>query len=211
MPLTKLVSGISQIPAEVSDALSKLRYRNTILSYLLLEGENPFPDQWLYIHEPTLIHGRVTNFANWSPNLMKNEKQIVLCLEFWCFDNDKIWTDNDEDLLELSLSELKKTGLLPTQKMIAGKIIRLRRSYPVYDHGYAKPLQVVSDFVDSLSGLMAIGRYGAFKYNNQDHSILMGLLAAEKVAGISPNIDLWSINTDSIYQEAGKAPSDQNS
>jgi protoporphyrinogen oxidase len=207
MPLTKLVSGIPNIPEAVSKAISKLRYRNTILSYILLEGDNPFPDQWLYIHEPTLIHGRVTNFANWSPNLMKIENQIVLCLEFWCFDDDQIWTESEENLISLSYLELQKTGLLPTQKMIAGKVIRLRRSYPVYDHGYSEPLQVISDYVDTFQGLLAIGRYGAFKYNNQDHSILMGLLAAEKVAGHAPKVDLWSINTDSTYQEAGSAPS----
>jgi protoporphyrinogen oxidase len=209
MPLTKLVSGITNIPESVSNAISKLRYRNTILSYILLEGDNPFPDQWLYIHEPTLIHGRVTNFANWSPNLMKKENQIVLCLEFWCFDDDQIWTESEENLIALSYLELQKTGLLPTQKMIAGKVIRLRRSYPVYDHGYSEPLQVISDYVDTFQGLLAIGRYGAFKYNNQDHSILMGLLAAEKVAGHSPKVNLWSINTDSTYQESGSSPSTQ--
>jgi protoporphyrinogen oxidase len=209
MPLTKLVSGIPSIPNTVSNAISKLRYRNTILSYILLEGDNPFPDQWLYIHEPTLIHGRVTNFANWSPKLMKNENQIVLCLEFWCFEDDEIWTEGEENLIALSYSELQKTGLLPTQKMISGKVIRLRKSYPVYDHGYAEPLKVISDYVDTFEGLLAIGRYGAFKYNNQDHSILMGLLAAEKVAGHSPKVDLWSINTDSTYQESGSAPSSQ--
>jgi protoporphyrinogen oxidase len=93
--------------------------------------------------------------------------------------------------------------------MIAGKVIRLRKSYPVYDHGYSEPLQVISDYVDTFQGLLAIGRYGAFKYNNQDHSILMGLLAAEKVAGHSPKVNLWSINTDSTYQESGSAPSTQ--
>jgi len=47
----------------------------------------------------------------------------------------------------------------------------------------------------------AIGRYGAFKYNNQDHSILMGLLAAENVADGATH-DLWRINTDyGVYQE----------
>jgi hypothetical protein len=45
-----------------------------------------------------------------------------------------------------------------------------------------------------------IGRSGSFKYNNQDHSILMGLLASEIIVE-NRNIDLWEINTDSNYQE----------
>jgi hypothetical protein len=50
---------------------------------------------------------------------------------------------------------------------------------------------------------MPIGRYGAFKYNNQDHSILMGILAAEKIT-TGKHIDLWEINTDVEYQEDAK-------
>jgi hypothetical protein len=50
--------------------------------------------------------------------------------------------------------------------------------------------------------LTVIGRYGSFKYNNQDHSILMGILAAENLVNNS-NHDLWSVNSDyESYQEA---------
>ena len=41
-----------------------------------------------------------------------------------------------------------------------------------------------------------IGRYGSFKYNNQDHSILMGLLAAENIlhdAGHDTYQEGWKI------------------
>jgi hypothetical protein len=52
-----------------------------------------------------------------------------------------------------------------------------------------------------MEGLHAIGRYGAFKYNNQDHSIFMGMLAAENIADGARH-NLWEINTDyESYQE----------
>ena len=38
-------------------------------------------------------------------------------------------------------------------------------------------------------------------YNNQDHSLLMGILAAEKIA-LDRDHDLWDINADDAYQEA---------
>lgn len=44
------------------------------------------------------------------------------------------------------------------------------------------------------------GRYGSYKYNNQDHSILMGILVAENLTS-KKNHDLWSVNTDYEYQE----------
>jgi hypothetical protein len=58
--------------------------------------------------------------------------------------------------------------------------------------------------LEGISGLHAIGRYGAFKYNNQDHSILMGLLAAENIADGTAH-DLWAVNTDyDDYQESAR-------
>jgi hypothetical protein len=48
--------------------------------------------------------------------------------------------------------------------------------------------------------LQVVGRYGAFKYNNQDHSLLMGILAAQNV--LSPGKhNLWEVNSDSEYVE----------
>ena len=46
----------------------------------------------------------------------------------------------------------------------------------------------------------SIWGYGSYKYNNQDHSILMGILAAENLT-LKKNHDLWSVNTDYDYQE----------
>src|SRR5262249_42013076 len=78
---------------------------------------------------------------------------------------------------------------------------RIRRCYPVYSQGYKKHLQPVIDHVRQYQNLQAIGRYGAFKYNNQDHSILMAVLAAENILD-GRRHDLWAVNTDSDYQEA---------
>jgi hypothetical protein len=47
------------------------------------------------------------------------------------------------------------------------------------DHDYRKHVELIKDYLSTIKSLQVIGRYGSFKYNNQDHSILMGLLAAE--------------------------------
>jgi hypothetical protein len=71
----------------------------------------------------------------------------------------------------------------------------------VYSSGYRKPLKVVEDYIRSFSHLQLIGRYGSFKYNNQDHSILMGIMAAENITD-GANNDLWDTNSDYEYQES---------
>lgn len=202
MPITLLLKGISSVPDEVTAAAARLRFRNTILVYLRVQRNDLFPDQWLYVHDVEFAHGRITNFRNWSPELVANDHETVLCLEFWCFDEDAIWSTDDGAIVSRAKDELLRTGLVAPGDVSDGSVVRIPRCYPVYDRGYLEPLGIVTDWLDGLDGLTAIGRYGAFKYNNQDHSILMGILAGEAVAQGKP-VSLWDINTESIYQESG--------
>jgi protoporphyrinogen oxidase len=200
MPLNQLVTRLRPLSANIARAAQSLRFRNTILVYLRVESTDLFPDNWLYVHSPELRTGRITNFRNWVPQLYGDEKSTILALEYWCNDDDRTWSQNDESLIMLASDELRKAGLIKNAKISAGHVHRIRRCYPVYNRGYKTNLKPVEQYLSGIAGLTVIGRYGAFKYNNQDHSILMGLLAAENIAdGAAHN--LWAINTDYEYQE----------
>ncbi len=200
MPLTHLVQRLDGCPKDVVEASRRLKFRNTILVYLKVESDTLFPDNWLYVHSPDLQMGRVTNFRNWVPQLHGNEKGTILSLEYWCNDDDEMWRWDDTRLVELARKEIEKTGLTEGAAISAGAVRRVPKCYPVYRVGYKQELQKVVDHLSGVESLTAIGRYGAFKYNNQDHSILMGLLAAESLSGPA-RADLWKINTDYEYQE----------
>lgn len=205
MPITLLLKALPDVPESVQHAASRLRFRNTILVYLLVAKTDLFPDQWLYIHDPDVLHGRITNFRNWSPQIVGDDEHSVICLEFWCFDEDPIWGEPETSLVQRATDEVVAVGLVEEHDVLEGRMIHIPRCYPVYENGYLEPLTRVTDYLDTIDGLVPIGRYGAFKYNNQDHSLLMGIMAAEAIdAGRKPN--LWDINTDSVYQE--QAPSD---
>jgi protoporphyrinogen oxidase len=123
-------------------------------------------------------------------------------MEYWCYESDEFWTTKNEELVELAVSEIRSTGLARDAEILDGRVVRLPNCYPVYAMGYKEHLKPVEAYLTSIEGLSVIGRYGAFKYNNQDHSILMGLLAAENVADGTRH-DLWEINTDyDNYQES---------
>lgn len=201
MPLTALVRGLGELPRNVEIGLNQLRFRNTILVYLNVESAALFKDQWLYIHSPELGIGRVTNFRNWVPELYGDAPTSILALEYWCYDDDPIWRADDGALIELASREIRATRLIGDAAICAGHVERIRRCYPVYARGYKQHLQPVIDHVRRFDNLQAIGRYGAFKYNNQDHSILMGILAAENITQDRQH-DLWAVNTDSDYQES---------
>ncbi len=201
MPLTLLVRGLGEIPPDVKAAVDALRFRNTILVYLHVDGEAIFPDQWLYVHSPDLLMGRVTNFRNWVPELYGDKQTTILAIEYWCYEADPLWTEAEERMVERATREMRSTGLLRDAPVLAGHVVRIPRSYPVYARGYEDHVQRVAAYLRNFRGLTPIGRYGAFKYNNQDHSILMGILAAENLLENQTH-DLWSVNADyESYQE----------
>jgi protoporphyrinogen oxidase len=203
MPLTLLVTRLKDLPPKVEKATKSLRFRNTLIVYLQLKGDNIFPDNWIYLHSENLKMGRITNFRNWTKGILNGKKETILALEYWCFDEDDFWHWDDEKYIELAKEELVKTGLVTMDKILDGKVMRVPRCYPVYGHGYRKPLKVVEDFLRQYKHIQVIGRYGSFKYNNQDHSILMGIMATENILDNADH-DLWNVNSDDEYQESSR-------
>lgn len=202
MPLTQLVARLPDAPEAVKQSAASLKFRNTVLVYLKIEAQGLFGDNWLYVHSPELRVGRITNFRNWVPQLVGREKSTILALEYWCDSDEQEWTQPSEAWIALARRELAQTGLLGGAPVSAGHVHRISRCYPVYTRGYKESLAPVERYLDTIHGLSVIGRYGSFKYNNQDHSILMGMLAAENIADAAGH-NLWEINTDyEDYQEA---------
>ncbi len=190
------------MPDTVLEQSRKLTYRNTILVYLRIKRTDLFTDQWLYIHEPSVEVGRVTNFRNWLPSVYGTSDSSILCLEYWYNTDDPPWQMKDELLIKTAGEEIVRTGLVQEGDVEEGYVVRLPRCYPVYFKGYREAVKPVESYIDTIEGLHAIGRYGAYKYNNQDHSILMGLQLSENILDGAGH-DLWSINTDyEVYQES---------
>lgn len=204
MPLTLMVKRLQNVPESVMHSIEKLYYRNTILAYLEVDSTDLFSDNWIYIHSPEVRTGRITNFRNWSKELNRAKSTTILCMEYWAFDNDPIWHDRDENIAKLAKKELRILKLFPSEiEILNTYILKVPQCYPVYETGYYVNLKNVENYINSITNLIPIGRYGAFKYNNQDHSILMGILAADKISK-KTDIDLWAINTDIEYQEDAK-------
>ena len=52
----------------------------------------------------------------------------------------------------------------------------------------------------TFENLQTIGRDGLHRYNNQDHAMVTGMLAARNIMFGERN-DVWSVNTDQEYHE----------
>lgn len=200
MPVTALVNRLDPLPPkEVLQAAKSLSYRDFLIVALIIDKAELFPDNWIYIHSPEVKVGRIQNFKNWSPAMVPDLSKTCLGLEYFCTKGDEIWELSDTELLDLATAEIEKLGLAKASEVKDGTILRQPKAYPVYDRDYRRHLQVIQDYLLQFDNLQTIGRNGMHRYNNQDHSMLTGVLAAKNVLG--ENHDLWNVNTERSYHE----------
>lgn len=186
IPLSLLLQQFTTPPPEKILLCTKfLKFRNTVLVYLIIEGNHLFPDHCLYINEPGVLLVRVTNYANWSSYTLPNNHQTPLCCEYWCNFDEPIWQQTENELLIQAESELKKIGLLHAQKVSSGFVVRLPRTNPVYTTNYQADLSAIQDYLKQFSNLQVVGRSGSFNYYDQDRVLLMGISAAENIMSSS--------------------------
>ena len=202
LPLRELVHSLSPAaPPEVVAAADRLHYRDFLTVALIIEAPTLFPDNWIYVHDSRVKLGRIQNFKNWSPAMVPDPAKTCLGLEYFCFEGDGLWTMSDEDLIRLGTREVTEIGLLHGAKVVDGTVVRMPKAYPVYDEGYEKAVDTVSRYLAGFSNLQVAGRNGLHKYNNQDHSMVTALLAAQNVLGA--HHDVWAVNADDEYHEEG--------
>ena len=200
MPLRTLSKAMTPPPPEsLRAAAAELRYRDFLVVALILDGDNLFPDNWIYVHTPGVQVGRIQNFNNWSKAMVPIEGQTCLGLEYFCFEGDGLWTASDEDLIARGTRELAELDITGKATVLDGTVIRMPKAYPIYDAVYSDCVDAVRSQIDPIPNLHTVGRNGMHKYNNQDHSMLTAMMAVWNMEGASH--DLWAVNTDFEYHE----------
>jgi len=203
IPINKLVALLDpQAPDEVLSAAQKLSYRAFIIVVLIIDKEDLFSDQWIYIHNPNVKVGRIQNFKNWSTAMVPDPKKTSVGMEYFCTEGDGIWTMSDNELIKLASRELTELGLSEVDRVIDSFIVRQPGAYPIYDSNYRDHLGVIKSYLANIENLQTIGRNGMHRYNNMDQSMLVGMLAAQNVFGA--NHDLWEVNEEKEYLEEKK-------
>jgi protoporphyrinogen oxidase len=200
MPLRDLIAALEPAaPTDVRAAAERLRYRDFLIVVLVVDAEDLFPDNWIYVHSPDVRVGRVQNFKNWSPEMVPDPSTTSLGLEYFVSRGDDLWTASDDELVQLGASEAASLGLLSEKDVRHGVVVRVPDAYPVYDGASRSSVAAIRAHLAGFGNLYPIGRNGQHRYNNQDHSMLTGLHAASTIAG-QPR-PIWDVNVESSYHE----------
>jgi len=210
MAMRELVTGLSPAPSEATlRAARGLKYRDFLIVALIIQDRGQFDDNWIYIHEPDVLVGRIQNFKSWSPEMVPDAALNCYGMEYFCFAGDSLWAAPDDGLIALARRELASLGLAAAEDIIDGHVIRQEKAYPVYDESYQANVEAIRrELAARYPNLHLVGRNGMHKYNNQDHAIMTAMLTVANIVAGKPVYDVWRVNQDAEYHEEGGAGSD---
>ena len=208
MPLSELVRAIDPPPpTEVLAAADDLHYRDHITIALVVPESAGFPDNWVYVHDPGVKMGRIQNFGQWSPYMVRDGSGC-LGLEYFVFEGDEMWSLPDDELVELGKREIGQLGLVDPRAVEAGYVVRMPKAYPYYDADYKRNVETLRKWLEvNVPNLHPVGRNGMHRYNNQDHSMYTAMLTVENIMGAAH--DVWSVNVEEEYHEQMKTADGQ--
>jgi len=200
MPINELVLRLEPAASiEVLSAARRLRYRSMCVVALVTTEPEPFPDNWIYLHDPGTRAGRVQNFGAWSRDMVR-PGTTCLGVEYFCSAGDELWEMPEAEMIELARKELAAIGLIDPACVVGGKKVRVREAYPMYDTSYEDALTVVRRYVSRFENLHTCGRNGLHRYNNMDHSMWTAVLATLNALD-GTSFDVWTVNTEETYLE----------
>jgi protoporphyrinogen oxidase len=210
-PMRELIRGIRPAVSEgAKSAADSLKYRDFLTVMLIVKNRDAFHDNWIYIHDPNVKVGRIQNFRSWSPEMVPDDDKACYGLEYFCFEHDGVWDAKDEDLIKQAERELLQIGLAKPGDVLDGTVVRQKKAYPVYDDHYAAHVETIREELESrYPNLHLVGRNGMHKYNNQDHAMMTAMLCVENILADTQLYDLWDVNSDAEYHEAGSAAAEE--
>jgi protoporphyrinogen oxidase len=202
LPLRTTVGIASpEAPLEVRDAAKGLRYREFLTVLLVIDGEDLFPDNWIYIHQPGVQVLRIQNFKSWSPWMVpEGSNSASVGMEYFCFEGDDFWNMADDDLVALAGREIEKLNLAKANSVKFGFVERVHKAYPIYDELYAERVATIRSWLETVPNITQVGRNGLHRYNNSDHSMLTAMRAVDNIV-LGTHHDIWSVNVESVYHE----------
>jgi protoporphyrinogen oxidase len=190
-----------EAPGAVRDAAGGLRYREFLTVLLVIQGEDLFDDNWIYIHQPGVRVLRIQNFKSWSPWMVpEGSSDASIGMEYFCFEGDELWNMSDDDLVAMAGQEIEKLHLAHAANVRFGFVARVHKAYPIYDTDYAARVSTIRGWLSTMSNLQQVGRNGLHRYNNSDHSMLTAMRAVDNIL-LGTDHDIWAVNVESVYHE----------
>jgi UDP-galactopyranose mutase len=179
MPLPTLIRQIGdEAPAEIREAARSLRHVSVRCVHIGVGRERLTDKHWIYYPEDTVFH-RIFVQGNASPHCNPPGGFGLTC-EI-TYSSYKPLPCEGDDLVRRCIEDCHKVGFFnPEDPILATAQCDLPYAYVVYDHGRAKSVAAIREWLQERDILLA-GRYSEWEYYNSDHAFIAGKKAADQV------------------------------
>lgn len=166
VPISRFVAMMRPAESEpVRCELSKLRYRNVVLVALFLHRQAVGNAAVTYFPSAASAFTRVHEPRNRS-RLMSPPGYTSLIVEYPCFQGDATWGQDDDALMDYTVSQLAGTGMIQESEVIGAVCHRMANCYPQYVRGFEESRNVLLDHLSTFRNLWSVGRCSNFTYSH---------------------------------------------
>lgn len=180
LPLSRLVTLVPGVPAEVQDSVARLVVNPIIATTLGFRGEDPNQFTAVYIPDPDYLVNRVSYPAVFSPQNAPDGCFSVQA-EITCRPGAEVMSWPDGRIREHVLEGLRSRRLVPGDaELVFDCVQRFDEGYVVYPRGYEEDVRRATDWFASKS-IILHGRFGSHNYLNVDGCLRLSLDLARQL------------------------------
>lgn len=163
LPLSQTVKIMSKaLPQHFQELVDKVvELNDLLLVFFHIEQKSLFSESWVFIPDPEVIFHRVSEQESFDPDMTPNGS--IVCCEIMSSKVRALSSKKDDELIRLTIEGLKNMGY-NNFKVLDQKVIRLPKSYPVFEAGFESGLTEIIQGLDKFENFRSIGRQGAFNY-----------------------------------------------
>ena len=129
------------------------------LVFLSIKKTKLFKESWVFVADRSVIFLRVSKQKSFDENMVKKDRTIVCC-EVMINKFNKNFSDQQQLIKQLKICHIKDEKI----EVLDKKLVKLFKSYPVYEKEYEIKLRAIIDKYDSIDNFYTIGRQGSFNY-----------------------------------------------
>lgn len=164
LPLNLFLQMMEPMPGKEILLLAKsIRYRNVILVAFFLNKESVTKVATVYFPEPNFPFVRIYEPKNRNM-YMSPPGKTSLVAEIPCQQGDKIWSLEDEKLIQLIQPWIVQIGWVRKEEIINAVVSRISYGYPILEIGFEEKIQKINTYLRGFKNLKLSGRNGKFVY-----------------------------------------------
>jgi protoporphyrinogen oxidase len=163
LPLELTLKFLSPPPETdlLKDSEKLLKLNDLLLVFFYLDTPSLLDESWIFIPDPDIAFHRLSEQESFDPSM--TPKGSIICCEIMSSETRPFSLKTDEQLYEVAEAGLYKMGY-DNFNILDKRVIRLPKSYPVFQAGYDEGLIKIIDYLDQIENFRSIGRQGAFNY-----------------------------------------------